>query len=113
MAIKKVAPKKIKKTPAPKTAVKAAVKKVAPRVKKVAVEPEAPVNFPVKTFIIVAMMVFVFSGLFLMWWGVTNSDPNNVDSNSWIYSRHKFDQYRAEGCGGDPLVTMPNCPRVK
>ena len=106
MPIKKVVPVKAKKTKA--------VKAPAVKVKKVAVKIERPVNFPVKTFVFISVIVFVFFGLFLFWWGYLTSDNYSItDSNSWIYSRHKFDQYRADNCGGDPLVTMPQCPRAR
>ncbi|MEI7620567.1 MAG: hypothetical protein WCJ57_03280 [Candidatus Falkowbacteria bacterium] len=106
MPIKKVVPAKTKKS----KAVKAPVVKV----KKLVVESEGRVNFPVKTFVFVSIVVFVFFSLFLFWWGyLTSSNYSLTDSNSWIYSRHKFDQYRADNCGGDPLVTMPQCSRVQ
>lgn len=106
MPIKKVVPTKAKKA----KAVKAPVVKV----KKVEAETVKPVNFPVKTFVFISVIVFVFFSLFLFWWGyLTSNNSTLTDSNAWIYSRHKFDQYRADNCGGDPLVTMPQCPRVK
>jgi|GEM_PF-1574153 len=102
MAIKKVTPKPRKKT-------------VVAKVKKV-VAPQPVANFPVKTFVLVSVLIFVFAIIFLSWWGFLGSINNNAtstDSNAWIYSRHKFDKYRAANCGGDPLITLPQCPRVQ
>jgi len=103
MATKKVTP--IKKA---KVKTKA---KTKTKVKKALVKPAA-VNFPAKTFMVVSIVVFAATGLFLLWWSfLASSNPNAIDSNAWIYSRHKFDQYRALNCGSDPLVTMSECPR--
>jgi len=108
MAIKKVTPVKKSEVKA-KTKVKAKTIK-APVKKKVAAK--APVNFPARTFIVVSMIIFIATGLFLMWWSyLASGNSGTVDGNAWIYSRHKYDQYRAADCGGDPLITLPNCPR--
>jgi len=106
MAIKKVVPIK-------KSKVKAKVKaKIVKATVKKAVVVKAPVNFPARTFIIISIIVFVATGLFLMWWSyLASSNSSTVDGNAWIYSRHKYDQYHAVNCSGDPLITMPNCPR--
>lgn len=103
MATKKVVPAKAKTKPVKKA--------VAVRAKKAVVTTEAPVNFPVKSFVIISLVVFAFVGLFLIWWSFLNSSIVQNDPNSWIYSRHKYDKYQADGCGGDPLVTLPQCPR--
>ncbi|MFA4942270.1 MAG: hypothetical protein WC564_01365 [Patescibacteria group bacterium] len=106
MPIKKVVPIKPKKG---KTA-----KVLSTSTKKTVVAPETPINFPVRIFILVAILVFSFAGLFLIWWNfLINPSSGLTDSNSWIYSRHKFDQYRADNCGGDPLITVPECPRTR
>jgi hypothetical protein len=110
MAIKKITPVKKSKVK-PRAKVKAKVKTVKTPVKKVAAV-KAPINFPARTFMVVSLIVFIATGLFLMWWGyLAANNSSSVDGNAWIYSRHKYDQYRAVNCGGDPLITMPDCPR--
>lgn len=70
-------------------------------------------DFPVRTFVFVAIAVFVLSGLVLIFLSLLSSRSSMMGSTDWIYSRHKFDQYRAADCGGDPLITVPGCPRVR
>ena len=104
MAIKKVVPVKKVKAKIKTKVVKAPIKKVA--------AVKVPVNFPAKTFMVVSIVVFVATGLLLIWWSLlVFANSGTADSNAWIYSRHKYDEYRAANCGGDPLITMPNCPR--
>lgn len=100
MPIKKVAP--LKKT-------KARVAKAVPARSKKLVTPEAPVIFPVEIFIFVSLIVF--ASLFLVWWSflALNSSSSVTDPNAWIYSRHKNDESLKNGCGADPLITMPGC----
>ncbi|PIT94284.1 hypothetical protein COT98_04460 [Candidatus Falkowbacteria bacterium CG10_big_fil_rev_8_21_14_0_10_39_9] len=106
MATKKV-------TPARTKFVKKAFKAKVIRAKKspAVIDYSPSVNFPVKSFMIISLIVFVFAGSFLIWWSFINSGASSSDSNAWIYYRHKYDKYQSNGCGGDPLITMPQCPR--
>jgi hypothetical protein len=86
-------------------------KKITPKTKAAPVKVE-PKEFPVRLFIIISILIFVVAGIALVLWRLSLA-PQTGDGTGWIYERHKFDQYRAANCGGDPMITVPECPRVR
>ncbi len=86
-------------------------KKITAKVKPAPAKVE-PKEFPVRLFILISILIFIIAGITLVLWRLSIT-PQTGDGTNWIYERHKFDQYRAANCGGDPMITVPECPRIR